>query len=385
MRTEFKVCRASHANMPTLTDALMTAGCMAEPLEKALMTAGVSTLPALLRECKMEMADDGAPELVFSSKVSIALEQEFVEHDAGSDRSSELVRGTSSGSAGPHELRKGAPEVLGSVVLSLVASSGVVALDAYREAVGHRKCWSEAGSLPMRTGCAQLDSLLDGGFCRGRITEVFGTSGSGKTQLVTSVVCCLLADSFSPEEDYSACPRAIFIDSGHGFSPHRCANLIANPNIDPRAMSDVHVLSAVRVLDVHHLHAFFAALEGIIELAEEYPGHLQLLVVDSITAFIAPHLKKGYSGQAAIESASSLLRRISRSYGIAVVVTNRAVAKWDESGNTSGKKSLKPALGHTWGFVADHRFMIGSGKSNDAGNSEAIHLIVSSNGVSCSA
>ena len=64
-------------------------------------------------------------------------------------------------------------------------------------------------------GCKSLDNLLDGGIEAGVITQVYGSPGSGKTQLCHTL-------SVVMRSNY----RVIYIDSEGRFRPERIKEII---------------------------------------------------------------------------------------------------------------------------------------------------------------
>jgi len=73
------------------------------------------------------------------------------------------------------------------------------------------------------TGSTALDGLLGGGVAVGRLTEFFGPSGSGKSQVLFSlVVGCIGAGG-----------RALFVDTQGSFRPERVHQIAASRGLDP--------------------------------------------------------------------------------------------------------------------------------------------------------
>ncbi|MBL0169974.1 MAG: hypothetical protein IPP90_04455 [Gemmatimonadaceae bacterium] len=72
---------------------------------------------------------------------------------------------------------------------ALTSSPGLASLRTQLEAV---VAGGRAAGIPWATGIAPLDAALGGGIPRGRITEVVGALGVGKTALLRQVVSRVL-------------------------------------------------------------------------------------------------------------------------------------------------------------------------------------------------
>ncbi len=80
------------------------------------------------------------------------------------------------------------------------------------------------------TGCNSIDNLLGGGIHYGMVTDIYGESGTGKSQLCFTI-CARSAEYF----EHSQQARVVFIDTGGTFRPERireinlrCAVVITN-------------------------------------------------------------------------------------------------------------------------------------------------------------
>jgi len=75
-----------------------------------------------------------------------------------------------------------------------------------------RDARQRSGKFPTYTsGSPELDRLLEGGFRAGRVVEIYGASGSGKTQLAMQAVLEVAATG----------ENAVFVDSEGAFRPER--------------------------------------------------------------------------------------------------------------------------------------------------------------------
>jgi len=205
------------------------------------------------------------------------------------------------------------------------------------------------------TSNIRLDLLLDGGARCGEVLEISGASGSGKSQLVMamSVLCN---------------GPSVIIDTSHGICPERLAQIAScNSTLTstststtstaplPATSLELHSLQNVVITNVHDIFQLYETLENIASTTS-------LLIIDCISIFIATEFGKGYSGQAAVEGISNMLRAIAREYNTAVVVTNGVVS--DRRSKHVG--TTKPALGRVWSFTPDRRLMLSSSDDYNA-------------------
>ncbi|KAF3661006.1 putative pentatricopeptide repeat-containing protein, mitochondrial-like [Capsicum annuum] len=100
------------------------------------------------------------------------------------------------------------------------------------------------------TGCKSIDTFLLGGLREGYLTELVGTSSSGKTQI------CLQAASAVAK----SWGKIVFLDSGNSFSPKRVSQIITQT-------SDLS--------------------------AYEIDQHIRMVIIDSISSLITPILGGG--------------------------------------------------------------------------------------------
>ncbi len=118
----------------------------------------------------------------------------------------------------------------------------------------------------LKTGSSGLDGLLDGGFEEGKITEVFGPSNSGKTQLAMQATVMAAAKGW----------KSVYVDTESTFRPERVAQMAESRGIDAKAALE-NVFS-LRALDVE-------AQSRVLERMADDPrvSSAKLVVVDTVT------------------------------------------------------------------------------------------------------
>ncbi|EEF31269.1 DNA repair protein RAD51 homolog 4 isoform X2 [Ricinus communis] len=195
----------------------------------------------------------------------------------------------------------------------------------------------------LSTGFDGIDSLLGGGVREGQLTELVGSSSSGKTQ-----VCLQVAANVAKQH----MGRVIFVDTGNSFSPRRIEQFVGR--ISGSALNQT-VMSNILCHSVFDIFSMFDVLHQL-EISLRSQGHsgdfkVQSLIVDSISSLITPILGGGGSqGHALMTSAGILLKKLAHEHNIAVLVTNHMVA--GEGGN------FKPALGESWKSIPHVRLLL---------------------------
>jgi len=116
------------------------------------------------------------------------------------------------------------------------------------------------------TGSTALDGLLGGGYAEGRITEVFGPSSSGKSQLAMQATVMAAAKGW----------RSVYVDTEATFRPERVAQIAEVRGLDPKA-----TLDSVFFVRVREVGAQTRAMERMAD--DERVRSAKLLVVDTVT------------------------------------------------------------------------------------------------------
>lgn len=196
------------------------------------------------------------------------------------------------------------------------------------------------------TGCRSIDTFLHGGFREGYVTELVGTSSSGKTQI------CLQAASAVAK----SWGKIIFLDSGNSFSPKRVAQVVTQTS-DLSAYDEVdkslqQVMNNIVCLSVFDIFTLFEVLHQLKNnLRSQIDQHIRMLIVDSISSLIAPILGGGGAhGHALMVSAGFLLKRLAHEHDISILVTNHMVA--------GARGTSKPALGESWRSIPHVRLLL---------------------------
>ena len=214
---------------------------------------------------------------------------------------------------------------------------------------------SDLTSPPPRLLSLRLDDVLLGGLHTGEVTEVVGSSSSGKTQL------CLLAATVT-----TACSPAsvLYLDTSQSFSVDRVAEI--HRGLVQRAPHGT-VLPLLPTLDrlhhtsVHSLHSLLALLSTLsTSLASPsttpFTSTLRLLIIDSLASLISPILGgRHHRGHALLAHTAHALHSLATQQHLAILITNHTVSARGGGGGGGGGGGVVGALGESWTYVADTR------------------------------
>ena len=161
------------------------------------------------------------------------------------------------------------------------------------------------------TGCKPLDSLLNGGVEKGVISNFYGESGSGKTNV------CIQVSAKVAEND----GKVAYIDSEASFSPERFMQI-----------ADEDALDNIFLKDVTDFDQQDETIEGLENLVED--ESIDLIVVDSLVSLYRLKVN-GENAQEINQELSqqlSTLSGIARNHNIPVMITNQVYTSFDEDG-----------------------------------------------------
>ncbi len=118
----------------------------------------------------------------------------------------------------------------------------------------------------LSTGSAGIDALLGGGFEEGKITEVFGPSNSGKTQLAIQATVMAASRGW----------RSVYVDTESTFRPERVVQMAESRSLDAKAT--LESVFSVRARDVD-------AQSHVLGRMADDPrvSSAKLVVVDTVT------------------------------------------------------------------------------------------------------
>lgn len=156
-------------------------------------------------------------------------------------------------------------------------------------------------------GCKCIDDLLGGGFERGIVTQIYGASGTGKTNICIQLAVATVQSG----------KKVVFIDT-EGFSSERFRQ-IAGENAKK-------VAGDIIIYEPSSLDQQYAA---VLELEKIMNEKIGLIILDSAALFYRLGLSSDDSNEEnmalrrELVNQIGLLHGIARKYGIAVVITNQ--------------------------------------------------------------
>ncbi len=161
----------------------------------------------------------------------------------------------------------------------------------------------------LSTGSKPIDSLLGGGIERGIITNVFGESGSGKTNVCVQVAAEVAMDG----------GKVAYIDTEKGFSAERFVQVA-----DEESLENVHVMEPTTFQEQEK---DIKSLPGLVEKED-----IDLIVVDSLVSLYRLNTNGENVSEINQELSQqlSVLSKIARQEDIPVLVTNQVYTNFDE-------------------------------------------------------
>jgi DNA repair protein RadA len=223
-------------------------------------------------------------------------------------------------------------------------------------------CFSTASkrkNYRISLGSKNLDSLFAGGIETGAITEFFGASSTGKTQICHTLAVMVQGQRQKEQEQSNenlhqlSKAKAIYIDTEGTFREKRIASIAQSLGFDSESVLS-NILHA-RAQNVSHQELI---LEGIPSLMDKPENEsVRLLIIDSIIA----HFRSEYVGRGMLPERQQklyrclqMLKRISEIYNIAVVITNHVNSSPSQ---TFGKftSESKPLSGHVLSHSSTYR------------------------------
>lgn len=191
----------------------------------------------------------------------------------------------------------------------------------------------------------------------GSITELFGESRSGKSQICHTL--CVTAQM--SKEQGGACGKVLYIDTENTFRPDRLVKIAERFGLDPENVLD-NVICARAFNSDHQVKLLQEAAATM--AADTY----SLVIVDSATALF----RTDYTGRGELSarqmSLAQFMRKLQKladEFGVAVVITNQVVANVD--GMATYGPSSKAIGGHIIAHASTTRLALkkttGSGRT----------------------
>jgi len=217
---------------------------------------------------------------------------------------------------GPGELSDIAGVSAGVARKAIQAARGMLNL-GFQD--GEQYAKSREDIINITTGSKSFDDLLGGKGLESRaITEAFGSYGSGKTQLGST----LAVNAQLPKEQGGAEGKAVFIDTEGTFRPARIKQIA-----EAKGLSSESVLKNILVARAFNSDHQILLLEKVGEMIKNGEP-IKIVIIDSLTA----HFRAEFSGRGQLADRQQKLNRymhnltkLAETYNLAVYVTNQVM------------------------------------------------------------
>ncbi|KAI0046565.1 P-loop containing nucleoside triphosphate hydrolase protein [Auriscalpium vulgare] len=221
----------------------------------------------------------------------------------------------------------------------------------------------------VRSGVRALDALLGGSFggpgC-GRVVEVSGDAGGGKTALALHIVLHHLAAHETA--------AALWMDTTGDLSPARLTSVLPFHASGAAATGVLERLHISQAFDLDAAQEVIRHLRTALATTPDMSPRPRILVIDTVTPLIGPQLSaissQGVShytpiafciptnqlGHAAMTTFMRLLGNTARTFGLAILVLNNSTALKPPGPNPAScfaATTRKPALGPSFAFLTD--------------------------------
>ncbi|MCO5606816.1 hypothetical protein L7F22_061007 [Adiantum nelumboides] len=172
------------------------------------------------------------------------------------------------------------------------------------------------------TGYKSFDDILSGGFRDGTVTELFGSSSSGKTQI------CIQTAAYA-----ALCGGVVlYIDTCNSFSPSRLLEVLCCLLESKRNDTWTSITQALKLVMCYRVHDVFSLLELLHQMDESFTRGLEengvrlidtrLIVLDSISSVVSPVLSSSYvQGHALMMNCGQKLKRIASDNNLCILVS----------------------------------------------------------------
>jgi DNA repair protein RadA len=175
------------------------------------------------------------------------------------------------------------------------------------------------------TGSKNLDKILCGGIETSAVTEFYGESSSGKSQ-ICHTMCSIVPQKKSQG---GVAGRTVYVDTENSFRPERLVEIATARGFDPSSILENTILyQPTNTLQQEWIIEH--DIQTIIKENEDSPVRedrkFKLLIIDSpIAHYRAEYVKLGElpMRQKKLFKFMSNLRSLSQTYRIAVVITNQ--------------------------------------------------------------
>ncbi|KAF0977299.1 hypothetical protein FDP41_003952 [Naegleria fowleri] len=202
----------------------------------------------------------------------------------------------------------------------------------------------------VKTGSSDLDELLAGGVESSSLTEFFGESSSGKTQ-----ICHTLAVTAQiPNEAGSPIGKVIYIDTCGSFRPERLNQISQRFKLDPKQTLDN--ISYSRVYNCDQQTKNVNEMRKLLNMHQQQhqQNPYRLIIIDSATGLFRTEFNRDgiCERQNKLGQYLESLIKLSEDFNIPIVITNQVMdalekpSPFHSPNSSKGSPKVKPVGGH---------------------------------------
>ena len=166
---------------------------------------------------------------------------------------------------------------------------------------------------------SSLDDLLDGGFEKGCVTQIFGSPSSGKSNVALTLAVNVAKHN----------RKVIYIDTEGGISIDRIKQI--SGHYFSQVANNIMVFEPTDFLQQTE------NLRSIDVWLRKHHDEVDLIILDSAVALYRVDDMKSYKLSKELRKQIQLLSNLARSYDIAVIITNQIYNQFDDEGNNEVK------------------------------------------------
>ena len=190
---------------------------------------------------------------------------------------------------------------------------------------------------------SSLDDLLDGGFEKGCVTQIFGSPSSGKSNVALMLTVNVAKTG----------RKVIYIDTEGGISIDRIKQ-ISGPYFS-------NVANNIMVFEPTDFIQQTENLRSIDVWLRKHHEEVDLIILDSAVALYRVDNMKSYKLSKELRKQIQLLSNIARRYDIAVIITNQIYNSFDDE----GKSEVKPVGGDILEYISKVIIRLERGEETD--------------------
>jgi len=166
---------------------------------------------------------------------------------------------------------------------------------------------------------SSLDELLDGGFEKGVVTQIFGPPSSGKSNVALSLAVNVAKNN----------RKVVYMDTEGGISIDRIKQI--SGEYFSNVANNIIVLEPANFLEQTE------NLRAVDFWLRKHHEEVDLVILDSAVALYRVDDMKSYKLSKELRKQIQLLSTMARTYDLAVILTNQIYASFDDEGNTDIK------------------------------------------------